>query len=183
MGRRLIALAAAGMLVLAACGDDEGATDPVADPTEDADSPDDPGPAAEIDETEEPADVDGGEPGAAADLQVAETDLGAILVDGDGMTLYLFTADTDGTSSCTGECAEAWPPLTVEEAPVHGADVDEELVDTTTRDDGELQITYAGQPLYRYAADAQPGDTNGQGVGGAWFVVGPEGAGITDEGA
>ena len=85
-------------------------------------------------------------------LAVAETDAGPSLVGPDGMTLYVFTQDTDGTSTCTGDCAAAWPPLTVEAgAEIEGGDgVTGELA-IVEREDGDSQVTYEGMPLYYYS--------------------------------
>ena len=93
--------------------------------------------------------------------------LGTILVDARGMTLYRNAQETGITVVCTGQCASVWPPLLVPSASALGID----LVATVTRPGGELQATYRGMPLYRYASDHVPGDTNGQGVGNIWFVV------------
>ena len=109
-------------------------------------------------------------------IAVAETDAGPSLVGPDGMTLYIFTQDTDGTSTCTGDCAAAWPPLTVEAgAEIEGGDgVTGELA-IVERDDGTSQVTYDGMPLYFYAEDAEPGDATGEGVGDVWFIASPDG--------
>ncbi len=115
----------------------------------------------------------------AATVDVASSDLGSILVDSKGNTLYLFEADTDGSSTCYQDCAATWPAL-VGEAPVAGSGIDDSLLGTTERDDGSMQVTYADHPLYRYAPDTAPGDTNGQGVGDVWFVVSPKGEAVTD---
>jgi predicted lipoprotein with Yx(FWY)xxD motif len=116
---------------------------------------------------------------ATGTVQLADSDLGSILVDADGMTLYLFESDTDGASTCTADCAATWPPL-IDDAPEAGDGVDEALLGTTTRDDGEVQVTYDGHPLYGFASDAAPGDTEGQGVGDVWFVVDASGKAVTD---
>ena len=108
-------------------------------------------------------------------ISVASTDLGDVLVAGDGLTLYGFTVDTDGTSACFDDCAAAWPPLPFEDGAV-GDGVDASLLDSTDRGDGIVQAVYAGQPLYTYAGDSSPGDTTGQGVNDVWFVVEPGGA-------
>jgi predicted lipoprotein with Yx(FWY)xxD motif len=97
------------------------------------------------------------------------------LTDADGRALYLFTNDTPGTSSCTGDCLTAWPVLLTEGEPVAGSGVDAALLGTTTRDDGSTQVTYADWPLYFFAGDAGPGDLAGQGINGVWFVVSPSG--------
>ena len=118
-------------------------------------------------------------PTAAADatVQLADSDLGQILVASDGMTLYLFEADEGDTSTCYGDCAATWPAL-VDDAPTAGDGVDGSLLGTTERDDGEVQVTYDGHPLYFYAPDEAPGDTLGQEVGDVWYVVDAEGAAV-----
>lgn len=95
--------------------------------------------------------------------------LGSILVDGDGRTLYVFTRDTPNASACSGDCASAWPPVTAADtdAPADLA----KRVSTFAREDGQAQVAIDGRPLYRYAADAEAGDANGQGRNGAWFVI------------
>ena len=116
-----------------------------------------------------------------ATVNVSESaDFGSILVDGEGMSLYLFTNDTQdsGTSTCTGECLVEWPALTAEGDPVAGEGVDATLLGTITRDDGSTQVTYNGWPLYYFHEDAAAGDTNGQGLGGVWFLVSPTGEAI-----
>lgn len=112
---------------------------------------------------------------AAATVMTAENDeLGAYLVDADGMTLYMFTNDEADMSNCYDQCAQIWPPLLIEEGeePVPGADVTGEL-DVTMRDDDTLQITYNGIPLYYLVDDVAPGDVLGQGFNDVWFVVSP----------
>lgn len=111
----------------------------------------------------------------------ADSEFGTILVDGHGNVLYLFDNDAGGESACYDSCAQTWPPL-VGEAEATG-DADPSLVGTTEREDGSTQVTYAGFPLYHYAADSAAGDVNGQGVGGVWWVVGPDGSRITDDGS
>ena len=108
---------------------------------------------------------------------VGDSALGEILTDASGMTLYLFTNDSPGESTCAADCATNWPPLTVdsEADAVAGDGVTGEL-GTITRDDGSLQVTIDDVPLYRYAADAEAGDMSGHQVGGVWFAVAPDGA-------
>jgi predicted lipoprotein with Yx(FWY)xxD motif len=106
-------------------------------------------------------------------VHTADSDLGTILVDAEGFTLYVFTNDTGGESACYEGCADTWPPVPGDTA--IGSDLDASLFGTTARTDGTEQLTVNGQPLYRYTPDAAPGDTNGQGVGGVWFVVGADG--------
>jgi predicted lipoprotein with Yx(FWY)xxD motif len=105
----------------------------------------------------------------------AETDLGTVHVDAKGLTLYGLTDDTDGTSTCDGACAEAWPPLTVDGSDLP-AGLDRDLYSVIERSDGTFQLEAGPWPLYRFAGDAEPGDTNGQGSGGVWFAVAPDGS-------
>lgn len=98
---------------------------------------------------------------------------GTHLVDSDGRSLYLFTLDTDRTSSCEGDCASAWPPLRGD--PVAGEGVDPLLLGNSERRDGSIQVTYAGHPLYRYHGDVDAGDTGGHGFNELWFLVGADG--------
>lgn len=103
-------------------------------------------------------------------------DLGSFLVGPTGRTLYTFGLDSPGTSACTGECLASWPALTVEsEEELTGArDVAGELGVIARADDGSLQVTYNGWPLYYWSEDAAVGDATGQGLGDVWFVVHPE---------
>lgn len=105
--------------------------------------------------------------------------LGQILVDGKGMTVYLFVADTSTSSTCYASCAQIWPPVLTDGAPQAGTGATASLLGTTTRTDGKVEVTYAGHPLYYFITDKQPGDATGQGVngfGGLWWVLTPSGA-------
>jgi predicted lipoprotein with Yx(FWY)xxD motif len=117
-----------------------------------------------------------------ASIAVATSKLGQILVDGKGMTVYLFVADTGSTSTCYTSCASIWPPVFTTGAPQAGAGATASLLGTTTRTDGKIEVTYAGHPLYYFIQDKAVGDTTGQGVngfGGLWWVMSPAGAAIT----
>jgi len=118
--------------------------------------------------------------GGAATIDVADDpDLGKILTDADGNTVYLFEKDGNGTSSCSGECATAWPPVTTSGSPQAGPGADRSLLGTIKREDGSEQVTYDGHPLYRYAGDSKPGDTNGNGLdqfGAEWYALTPAGS-------
>ena len=108
--------------------------------------------------------------------------LGPILVDGKGMTVYLFVADTGTSSTCYTSCATIWPPVLTDGAPLAGSGADKSLLGTTTRTDGKVEVTYAGHPLYYFVKDKAPGDTTGQGINGfgaLWWVMSPAGAAIT----
>lgn len=108
--------------------------------------------------------------------------LGTVLVDGQGLTLYMFVPDHQrGRSTCYGPCASAWPPLRLPSGtsvPVAGGRADASLLGTTSRTDGGLQVTYNGWPLYLWVGDTEPGQATGQGLdnlGGRWYVLSPEG--------
>jgi predicted lipoprotein with Yx(FWY)xxD motif len=103
---------------------------------------------------------------------------GRVLFDGRGFVLYGFTGDPRGRSSCTGDCAKAWPPNIVTSRPRAGAGVAPARLGVIKRADGSLQATYAGRPLYYYVGDRKPGQILCQNVtefGGVWRVVRPNG--------
>ncbi|EST35741.1 SCO0930 family lipoprotein [Streptomyces roseochromogenus] len=106
----------------------------------------------------------------------ANPDLGNVLTDGSGLTLYRFDKDTANPpkSNCDGDCAKTWPPVPAGDASA-GAGVDKALLGEVTRADGTKQLTIAGWPAYRYVKDVNGGDVNGQGVGGKWFALAPDG--------
>ncbi|WP_052434852.1 COG4315 family predicted lipoprotein [Streptacidiphilus melanogenes] len=115
---------------------------------------------------------------------MAKTSLGTFLVDGQGRTLYLFEKDTGPNSACTGACASVWPPDTTTGTPHAGAGVNPALLGTAMRADHTMVVTYNGHPLYTYAADHKPGDTNGEGskaFGAGWYVVAPNGNKIDND--
>ena len=108
---------------------------------------------------------------------------GAYLVDGRGRSLYLFEADKTRSSTCSGACAQAWPPLAAKSKPTAGKGVRAGLLGTTARADGSSQATYAGHPLYRYAGDRRAVQTSGQGLddfGAEWYLVKGGGAALED---
>jgi predicted lipoprotein with Yx(FWY)xxD motif len=121
------------------------------------------------------AEATAGATGPATVMVASNEQLGDILVDAEGMTLYLFTNDTPNTSNCYDQCAVNWPPLLTEGDPEAGEGADSALLGTTTRTDGTTQVTYNGWPLYYYIQDENAGDVTGQDVGGVWFVVSPAG--------
>jgi predicted lipoprotein with Yx(FWY)xxD motif len=110
-----------------------------------------------------------------------------ILVTANGMSLYLFTADTNGTSACSDDpqfhCSKLWPPYRSTDRPIAGKGVKAALLKTTQRDDGDPQVSYNGHPLYTEAgtgdygliADKKAGQTRGQGFMQIWWVVSPQG--------
>jgi len=101
--------------------------------------------------------------------------LGQILVDGKGMTLYIFTKDGPDQSNCDAKCLANWPALLTQGKPTLGSGVDASLVGSTLLADGTKIVTYDHKPLYYFIKDTKSGDTSGEGVGGVWFVISPAG--------
>ena len=145
--RRILALFALAALLLAGCGSD------------DSQSPAQPGSSSQQEESSGPL------------LELASSDLGELVVDQNGMALYMFVPDQqqDGKPTCYGDCAEAWPAL---EGKVSAGDgIDESLLGTAERKDGTQQVTYNDLPLYHFSGDKKAGDVNGQGLSDVWWVV------------
>ncbi|MGE3618979.1 MAG: hypothetical protein AB7L84_00830 [Acidimicrobiia bacterium] len=117
---------------------------------------------------------------APAGISLGETSLGEVLVDADGLTLYAFTDDADGTPTCDAACADAWPPALADELPNPGEGIDPATLSLVERADGDSQLKAGKWPLYRFAGDAAPGDVNGQGSGGVWFAVRADGSLVRD---
>jgi predicted lipoprotein with Yx(FWY)xxD motif len=118
---------------------------------------------------------------ASGDLAVADTKLGKIIVDSQGMTAYYFTKDkaNSGKSVCSGDCLVAWPSIPATSDTPTGTGITAKL-GSITRDDGSKQVTVDGMPIYLFQKDKAPGDITGQGVGKVWYVVAPDGKMITD---
>ena len=117
-----------------------------------------------------------------ATVSATSTNLGMILVDGGGRTLYLFEKDQPNQSACAGACAAAWPVDQSSGTPKAGSGVTASMLGTIKRSDNTTQVTYHQHPLYYYSGDSGAGQHNGQGVdafGAAWFVVGPAGVDVT----
>jgi predicted lipoprotein with Yx(FWY)xxD motif len=113
---------------------------------------------------------------AAATVALAESSLGQILVDAEGLTLYMFVPDEEtGEPTCYDDCATAWPALLAEGTPTAGEGLDASLLSTATRTDGGTQVKYGTWPLYYFSGDAAAGETNGQGLNEVWYVVGADG--------
>ena len=110
--------------------------------------------------------------------------LGTFLVGTNGRTLYLFEKDKTKKSTCSGDCATAWPPLLTTGKPKAAGKAKASLLGTTKRADGKTQVTYKGHPVYYFVQDKKAGDTNGQGVdgfGAEWYVMAPSGKKIDDD--
>jgi predicted lipoprotein with Yx(FWY)xxD motif len=162
----LAALAVAGALVLAACGGSSTSSSSGSGSTPSY-GPAKPGTSATSNS-----------PAAASVVGTKTGSLGTFLVDGNGRALYLWDADHGSKSTCSGACAQAWPPVTTTGTPKASGAVKASLLGTTKRADGSSEVTYAGHPLYTFAGDTQAGQTNGQGsngFGAPWWVVTPAG--------
>jgi len=158
--RMTTAVVSATVLLFALAGCTSSPADPATDPAD----------ASPTSAAEEPA--TSGDVG----LAVADTDLGEIVVDGDGMTVYMFDSDTQGggASTCEGQCAANWPAVGAADGIPAVDGVTGEL-GIITGADGQPQLTLDGWPLYFFAGDAAPGDVNGQGVNDVWWVLSPAG--------
>ena len=135
------------------------------------------------------SDTSGGSPSAstgaasgsasAAVLKTGDTSLGTVVVDGTGLTVYVFDKDTQnsGKSACSGACAAQWPAVETDSGKPDVTGVTG-TVSTITSIDGKQQVTLDGWPLYTFAGDSSAGDVTGQGVGGIWWAVMPDGSKI-----
>jgi predicted lipoprotein with Yx(FWY)xxD motif len=178
---RLLPLAAivAATLALSACGGTGSSTDPYGSVS----APGDAAPAP-IDQSVAPAAPAGGAPMLAAK---DAPDLGTIVIDVDGFTLYRFDKDRakpTPTTTCVDACAVKWPPVTVDpKGKLALEGVDKAAVGMVQRPDGTTQLTLGGWPVYRFAGDTEPGATAGQGVSGTWFAITPDGKKATGTGS
>jgi predicted lipoprotein with Yx(FWY)xxD motif len=107
------------------------------------------------------------------EIEAEDSDLGTILVDAEGNTIYFFANDEEGVSNCTADCLANWPRVVADGTPVAGDGVTAEL--GTLEVSGGAQLTVNGFPAYYFAGDGAAGDTNGQGVAGIWWVFGADG--------
>jgi predicted lipoprotein with Yx(FWY)xxD motif len=117
-------------------------------------------------------------------VSTASTDLGRILVNSGGRTLYLFARDKNGKSACVGKCAKFWPPVIASGKPLASAGARTSLLGTTSRADGRMQVTYNRHPLYTFVKDTKRGQTNGEGLtafGGQWNAVSPAGTKVVHQ--
>jgi predicted lipoprotein with Yx(FWY)xxD motif len=183
MKHRIVGLLLVGPLALVACGTEGGEETTTTDDTVVTTT------SGESEATTTSAGPDETTTTAATEemdgVHASETDLGTILVDPEGYTLYIFTQDSDGESACNDACAELWPPVPAD-TPI-SSELDQAMFGSIERADGSQQLTVNGMPLYLYTPDVNPGDTTGQGFSGVWFVVGADGnpiqaAEATDDG-
>jgi predicted lipoprotein with Yx(FWY)xxD motif len=121
----------------------------------------------------------------AAMVSTAKTNLGKVIVNGSGRTLYLFEKDKRGKSACSGACATYWPPLITHGKPMAAAGAKQALLGTIKRSNGSRQVTYAGHPVYTYLLDTKRGQTRGEGsklFGAGWDALTPGGKKIESDG-
>jgi predicted lipoprotein with Yx(FWY)xxD motif len=110
-------------------------------------------------------------------LRVVDSNLGPVVADQSGHTLYAFTKDTNGVSTCYDACATAWPAALASDTTLTGSGVADQLIGTADRTDGTKQLTLNGMPLYRFAADGDTtGALKGQGNKSVWFVLDSSGS-------
>jgi len=121
--------------------------------------------------------------GATATVKTASTAAGTVLVNQHGKSLYMFGKDRHGKSSCSGACAQNWPPLLTKGSPKAGPSAKASLLGTIKRADGTTQVTYNKHPLYTFVGDAgKRGATKGEGLnafGAKWYVVAAKGTART----
>ena len=99
-------------------------------------------------------------------------ELGVVLADLRGMTLYRFTKESGGKIVCLRACLKTWTPLRVKRgAALHLPPLIKGKLGRVARSDGTLQLTFDGWPLYTYVGDRQPSDTLGNGKDGEWFAI------------
>jgi predicted lipoprotein with Yx(FWY)xxD motif len=117
-------------------------------------------------------------------LAVGDTDIGDVVVNASGRTLYMFTKDSGAKSSCSGDCAKQWPPAVLGGNSMSGPGIDRRKFSSIAGPAGSRQLTYGGHPLYTFAGDESAGELNGQGsdaFGGKWYALSPSGEPIEDQ--
>ncbi|NUR58796.1 MAG: hypothetical protein HOV87_08985 [Catenulispora sp.] len=176
----LTAIAAAALSLAAACGGSSSHTS-TTNPTSPTTTP--PSSSAPGYGPASPSPTTPAPPAAGTALKFGTPKFPTALTDSSGKAIYLFEADTSTTSTCTGACATAWPPVLTTGAPtITGGDMSK--LGTTTRADGTKQVTYNGHPLYYFAGDTKPGDTNGEGskaFGAGWYLLNSDGTKIDND--
>ena len=173
--RKTAVVAVAGLLALAACGNDDSGPSSGSPPAN--------GMVAERGGTATEGDGRGVPEGVASGsrkgttVTLGRSRFGPMLFGARRQAIYIFQRDRKGKSVCYGKCADAWPPVFTRGRPKAGTGVKGSLLGTTRRRDGKLQVTYAGKPLYFYAHEG-PGQVRCHNVdlnGGLWWVVGRDG--------
>lgn len=153
--------------------DQQAPAEPPAEAPADADPPTGEEPAADAPPKQAPA--------PSISVRTAETDLGTILVDDQGRTLYGFTKDKPGQANCDADCIAVWPALISAKDVTAQGGADASLLKEVKLGAGAEQSVYGDWPLYYYVGDVTAGDVNGQGLDGEWFVIAPDGKLIKSE--
>jgi predicted lipoprotein with Yx(FWY)xxD motif len=177
---KLLALAVAAALIVAGCGGGDSTSESAYGGGETSSTSQSAGNGGRsYGEGSTTAAPPSGDEGKAATVSVGSVpELGRVLVSAEGFTLYDFHKDKGSTSSCYGPCANAWPPLMTDGAPQPSNGASASKLGTTRRNDGTVQVTYAGHPLYTYSLDTKPGDAKGNDVdafGAEWYALTPQG--------
>jgi len=172
--RNRVGVLAASALLFTACNAGTGQT---AAPTTTATQPPPSAPASA------PASAAASQSAEAYEVELGDSDTyGKFLTGEDGKTLYMFTPDTATTSACNTGCVASWPPFTLDAGEtVKGGDGVTGAFTTIARQDGSMQVVYAGHPLYYFSGDAAAGDTNGQGLNSKWYLLGADGSQISGQ--
>jgi predicted lipoprotein with Yx(FWY)xxD motif len=105
-----------------------------------------------------------------AQQSLEDLDMDLVLTDAQGMSLYIFTPDTDDVSNCSGPCLKAWPAAILNSVEIEKVKASK-IFGVITRADGQQQLTLDHKPLYYYVGDEKAGDRTGQGIGGVWFLL------------
>jgi predicted lipoprotein with Yx(FWY)xxD motif len=178
-------VATAGVLLLAACSGGAGSSTAAAPNTSDPQTQ-----TSSVEPDSGSANSAASDPATEADVDTTaltatkSSTLGTVVTDSKGRTLYRFDNDTTNpsTSHCTGACAVKWPPV-IGSGQVTLNGVDQSAASTVTRPDGSKQLTIGGWAVYEFSGDGGPGDVKGQGIGGTWFAITPQGkkAGTTGQ--
>ncbi|KMO98900.1 lipoprotein [Streptomyces roseus] len=124
-----------------------------------------------------------GKAASAGQLSVRDiASVGGVVTDSAGMALYRFDKDTaqPPKSNCDGDCATVWPAVPADDASA-AAGIDAALIGSVDRTDGSKQLTLGGWPVYRYAKDTKAGEAKGEGVGGTWHALAPDGKKAVDK--
>jgi predicted lipoprotein with Yx(FWY)xxD motif len=175
--KRISMLLLIGLLALAGCGGDDGASDSGTGGADTSATVKGEGDDAATKASNAEGKTSGATRRTGTSVVLGDSQFGQILFDSKRQAIYIFERDETNESNCYGDCAEAWPPVFTDGKPRGGKGIDRSLLGTTKRRDGKLQVTYAGKPLYYYAHEGA-GEVKCHNVnlnGGFWWVLGADG--------
>jgi predicted lipoprotein with Yx(FWY)xxD motif len=181
MFRLMLVAVAAAALLAAGCGDDDAGDDGAAPAADAAMEEKEDAAAMKEDDAGGDAMAEDAMTARGATVKVVASEFGRVVADRRGEAYYLFERETGRRSRCYGDCAVAWPPVLTKARPRAGRGADPDLLGTTRRRGGKLQVTYNGHPLYYYKDD-EPGTIlchNVDEFGGLWLVVNPKGDAVS----